>query len=81
MVSQEKTDLLPWSLGTNTYRMGQSRFTFVSMRNTEFILVLLFIHYCIASHTNNCNLLLSHPVQYRKDVDKKQTPGHLRLFG
>ena len=32
---------------------GKSRLTVVSMRNTEFILVLLFINYYIVFHMNN----------------------------
>ena len=32
---------------------GKSRFTVVSLQNTEFILALLF-NYCIIVHTNNC---------------------------
>ena len=36
------------------YRAGQSWFTVMSTRNTEFILTLVFINYCIIFHTNNC---------------------------
>ena len=39
---------------------GKSRFTDVSTGNTEFILVLSFMNYCILVHTNNVNLLLPH---------------------
>ena len=40
----------------------KSRFTVVSMQITEFILVLLFINYCITFQIT-VNLLLPHPVQ------------------
>lgn len=39
---------------------GKSKFTVVSMGNREFILVPLFIRYCIIFHMNNVNPLLPH---------------------
>ena len=36
----------------------------MSMHNTEFILVLLFITYCIISPTNNCKLTLAQPCMH-----------------
>ena len=37
---------------SHTYRVIKSRFTVVSMQNTESIRVLLFINHCIIFHTN-----------------------------
>ena len=33
-----------------------------SMQNTEFILVLFFINYCIIFHMNNCKSTFAHPL-------------------
>ena len=41
---------------------GKSRFTVLSTKNTEFIIVLLFINYCVIFHMNNCKLLWPNPV-------------------
>ena len=46
-------DFLPLFF-TLKYKVGQSRFTIMSIWNTEFILALSFISYCIISQTNNC---------------------------
>ena len=43
-------------------RLDKSKFTVVSMQNTELILVLLFNNYCIIFHTNNCKPTFAHPV-------------------
>ena len=42
------------------YRVSNNRFTVASMWNTEFILVSLFINYCIIFHMNNCKPVLPH---------------------
>lgn len=42
------------------YRGAQSRLTVVSTRNTEFILVFLFIR-CTISHVNSCKPTFAHP--------------------
>ena len=49
------------SLSCLSTEWGKNKFTIVSMWNTEFILVLLFINYCIFS-IQTVNLLLHHPV-------------------
>ena len=40
--------------GYSSYTVGKSRFTIVSMWNTEFIFVSLFINYCSNFHMNDC---------------------------
>ena len=42
---------------------GKSRFIVVSMQNEEFVLLLLFINYCIIFHRNNCKPTFAHPAQ------------------
>ena len=41
---------------------GKRRFTVVNVRNTQFILVLLFNNYCIIFHMNNCKPTFAHSV-------------------
>ena len=42
-------------------RCGKTRFTVVSEQNTEYILVLLFINYCVIFHVNNCKPISALP--------------------
>ena len=51
-----------------SFRVGKSRFTVVSLWNTEFILILLFIKYYIIFHTNNCLPTFAHHVYSGKNV-------------
>ena len=40
--------------------MSKTRFTVLSMQNTEFSLISLLINYCIIFHMNNCKPTFSH---------------------
>lgn len=40
---------------------GKNRFTVTLTQNMDFILVSLFINYCIVSHRNNCKLTFAPP--------------------
>ena len=44
--------------------VGEHRSTGVSTQNTELILVLLFINYCVVTHANNGKPTLAHPCIY-----------------
>ena len=50
--------------------MGKSRFTVVSTWNTEFILVLLFINYCIIFHMNDCKPTFAPPYTNINKTDR-----------
>lgn len=41
--------------------LGKSRFTVVRRQNTEFVLILKFINYCIMFHADNCKPILAPP--------------------
>ena len=49
-------------------RWGKRRFIVVSMQTTEFILVLLFINYCIIFHTKNCKPPLAPPCVWQTRI-------------
>ena len=49
---------------------GKSGFTAVSTRNTEFILVLLFINYCIIFHMNNRKSTYAPPRVMSEDCER-----------
>ena len=45
---------------SSAYEVGKGSFTVVSTE-IQFILVLVFIHYCIIFHTNNCKPTFAPP--------------------
>ena len=45
-------------------KCGKTRFTVVSEQNTEYILVLLFINYCVIFHISNCKPASAPPYIY-----------------
>ena len=54
--------LLLWLIYNNQYRVGKNIDLQLWVCKTEFILVLLFINYCIILNMNNCKPTVPHPV-------------------
>ena len=62
MRDMEVRVLVPLFCGAMFTGVGKSRLTVVTMGNTEFILILLVINYCITYLYSNCKSTLLTPV-------------------
>ena len=60
---------------------AKSRFMIVSRQNTEFILVLLFINYCLIFHKTTTRWLVPHPVCVYTEQGREAGGGEMEREG
>ena len=68
-----------WLRKWGNTELGKSRFTIVSMQNTEFSPVLLFIYYCVTFHTSNCKPMFASPCIKSDELILVKKPRGARL--